>query len=378
MIDLYPPAGVTLAQIAAGDQDATLNLYAKDLAGWNHTFLLRLFPEMNGSWEPYSPGYNGNTTAQFIAAWRHVYTLFHHDGASNVQFIWNPDKALTHQPVSFAHLWPGSNYVDWVGLDVYMNGATVKTVMSARAATLLSVQKIRRFTKKPLIIPELGVSNTARKPHWISNSVRGLASLGVKAIVWFNEELSANTNWRFDSSSSALRRPGVPCRAHWWPGRVTTAAASRTTRPWSTRATGSSAGGSLTRPVTRSGRPDRRRSPRWCARTCAVRLPSRLRIVQPSGSTTYSSSPPAMNHGSIAMTSPSLQPHPSPRPAVVGHARRLMHLVPDPVATEVGVEPVAMRAADRRDRHRDVSDPSTDHRRAIPEASAVCAASISR
>jgi hypothetical protein len=204
MIDLYPPAGVTLAQIAAGDQDATLNLYAKDLAGWNHTFLLRLFPEMNGSWEPYSPGYNGNTTAQFIAAWRHVYTLFHHDGASNVQFIWNPDKALTHQPVSFAHLWPGSNYVDWVGLDVYMNGATVKTVMSARAATLPTVQKIRRFTKKPLIIPELGVSNTARKAHWISNSVRGLASLGVKAIVWFNEALTRNTNWRFDSSSAAL------------------------------------------------------------------------------------------------------------------------------------------------------------------------------
>jgi hypothetical protein len=220
MVDLYPPAGVTLAQIAAGDEDDALNTYAKGLAGWNHTFLLRLFPEMNGSWEPYSPGYNGNTTAQFIAAWRHVYTLFHHDGANNVQFIWNPDKLLTHQPVSLANLWPGSQYVDWVGLDVYMNGATVKTVTSARAATLPSVQKIRRFTKKPLIIPELGVSNTGRKAHWIENSVRGLASLGTKAIVWFNEALTKNTNWRFDSSSSALaaarRTLAGPLVA--WPG----------------------------------------------------------------------------------------------------------------------------------------------------------------
>jgi Glycosyl hydrolase family 26 len=220
MIDLYPPAGVTLAQIAAGDEDDALNLYAKDLAGWNHTFLLRLFPEMNGPWESYSPGYNGNTAAQFIAAWRHVYNLFHQDGASNVQFIWNPDKLLTPQAVSFARLWPGSQYVDWVGLDVYMNGANVKTVVSARAAALPSVQAIRRFTNKPLIIPEVGVSNTSRKAHWIANSVRGLASLGAKAIVWFNEALTKNTNWRFDSSSSALaaarRTLAGPLVA--WPG----------------------------------------------------------------------------------------------------------------------------------------------------------------
>jgi hypothetical protein len=205
MVDLYPPPQVSLAQIAAGDEDAELNLYAKDLAGWNHTFLLRLFPEMNGPWESYSPGYNGNTTAQFIAAWRHVYNLFRHDGANNVQFIWNPDKLLTPQKVSFARLWPGSQYVDWVGLDVYMDGATVKTVTSARAATLPSVQAIRRFTRKPLIIPEIGVSNTARKPIWIGNSVRGLASLGAKAIVWFNEALTQSKDWRLDSSNPALQ-----------------------------------------------------------------------------------------------------------------------------------------------------------------------------
>lgn len=220
MIDLHPPTGVTLAQIAAGDQDATLNQYAKDLAGWNHTFLLRLFPEMNGSWEPYSPGYNGNTVAQFIAAWRHVYTLFHQDGASNVKFIWNPDKLLTHQPVSLARLWPGSNYVDWVGFDVYMDGDAVKTIASARAATLPSVQAIRRFTNKPLIIPEIGIANTARKPIWIGNSVRGLASLGAKAIVWFNEAPTQSSDWRLDSSASALaaarRTLAGPLVA--WPG----------------------------------------------------------------------------------------------------------------------------------------------------------------
>lgn len=220
MVDLYPPTNVTDAQIASGDQDANLNIYAKDLAAWKHTFLLRLFPEMNGPWESYSPGYNGNTTAQYIAAWRHVYDLFHADGATNVKFIWNPDKLLANQPVSYAGLWPGAEYVDWVGLDVYMDGAKVKTVTSARAVTLPSVQAIRRFTKKPLIIPELGVANTSRKAQWIANSVSGLASLGAKAIVYFNEAPAPSMNWRLDTSSAALAaaRRTLSGRSVIWPG----------------------------------------------------------------------------------------------------------------------------------------------------------------
>jgi hypothetical protein len=220
MIDLHPAAGVSLRSITAGSQDSILANYAKALRKWNHPFLLRLFPEMNGAWQPYSPGSHGNTPAQFIAAWRHVYRLFHHYGATKVRFIWNPDRLFTTQKVSFKHLWPGGNYVDWVGVDIYDTTTTAGGgYPSARALTLPSVRAIRKFTKKPLMIPEIGVANFAKKPRWIANSLRGLASLGAKAVVWFNERGNPE-NWRLDSSSAALKsaRQTLAGSSAVWPG----------------------------------------------------------------------------------------------------------------------------------------------------------------
>lgn len=210
MIDLHPPSGVTLAQIAAGDQDATLNLYAKALAQWNHPFLLRLFPEMNGPWKTYSPGTNGNTTAQFIAAWRHVYTLFHHDGASNVKFIWNPDKQLSHPVESLLSLWPGAAYVDWVGIDVFDREDTAHgTYPDPVTALQPTVDSIHGFTHKPIIIAESGTVTSTRKTAWITELFTGTAALGVKAVVYFNETAvdqttGAQITWRLNSSTAAL------------------------------------------------------------------------------------------------------------------------------------------------------------------------------
>lgn len=220
MVDLHPPTGVSLASIAAGSQDSVLAAYAQALRDWNHPFLFRLFPEMNLPGKDYAPGYRGQTAGQFIAAWRHVYTLFRHYGATKVQFIWNPDKLLTHQKLSFFKLWPGNNYVDWVGLDVYQGGPNAKGFYpSAQLITTQSVNLIRRFTSKPLMIPEVGVANFPNKPHWIATALTGLAALGAKSVVWFNEDVS-QANWRLDSSSAALRsaRQTLSGTAVVWPG----------------------------------------------------------------------------------------------------------------------------------------------------------------
>ena len=42
--------------------------------------------EMNGNW--YSWGNTNSTPAQFIAAWRHVVTVFRAVGATNVKWLW--------------------------------------------------------------------------------------------------------------------------------------------------------------------------------------------------------------------------------------------------------------------------------------------------
>jgi Glycosyl hydrolase family 26 len=220
MMDLHPPRDVSLASIAAGSQDAALTADAKALHAWNHPFMLRLFPEMNGPWEGYSPGVNGQTSAQFIAAWRHVYRLFQSAGATKVKFVWNPDKEVKGEAYSYRQLWPGAQYVDWVGLDVYnSNTAAQGTFPSLRDACAQSVKDIRKLSSTlPLIVAEVGVANYAGKAHWIKRSLHQMSRMGVKAAVWFNEV--GKSNWRLDSSSAALAAAKVALQGPSvvWPG----------------------------------------------------------------------------------------------------------------------------------------------------------------
>jgi mannan endo-1,4-beta-mannosidase len=225
MMDLSPPLGVTLASIVHGSQDATLTADARALHAWNHPFLLRLFPEMNGSWERYAPGRNGNTSRQLVKAWRHVYRLFARAGANRVKFVWNPDKEFSGQVASYRQLWPGKHYVDWVGLDVYNSNDTAHgTYASARIACAPSVKDIRKLTNRPLMVAEIGVADFAGKPHWIRRSLHGMSKLGVKAVVWFNESghysNGAPVNWRLDSTPAALRATKATLRgaSAVWPG----------------------------------------------------------------------------------------------------------------------------------------------------------------
>ncbi|MGI4806827.1 MAG: hypothetical protein ACRYF2_01815 [Janthinobacterium lividum] len=87
------------------------------------TLQLRLGYEFNGNFMPWSPGNSVSPTANadFVAAWQHVATLVHDQGAASgitVQTIWNPaDINWTKTPP--AQLYPGDAYVDIIGTDTY-------------------------------------------------------------------------------------------------------------------------------------------------------------------------------------------------------------------------------------------------------------------
>jgi beta-mannanase len=48
-------------------------------------------------------------------AWRHIWTIFHDVGATNVAFVWCP--GLDGEDPS--PYYPGDHYVDWIGIDGY-------------------------------------------------------------------------------------------------------------------------------------------------------------------------------------------------------------------------------------------------------------------
>ena len=75
---------------------------------------------MNGTWESYSPGRNGNTASDFIAMWRHFHNIVRDAGARNVTWVWCPTSIRGRQVhVRTVSVYPGDSYVDWTCLDGY-------------------------------------------------------------------------------------------------------------------------------------------------------------------------------------------------------------------------------------------------------------------
>jgi beta-mannanase len=104
--------GVALRSIADGLYDSSLKTWAQQVAAWGHPLFLRWDWEMNGNWQPYSPGVNGNTASDFVNAWRHFHDLTAQAGASNVTWVWCPNVDPGNIYTPYAQVYPGDAYVD--------------------------------------------------------------------------------------------------------------------------------------------------------------------------------------------------------------------------------------------------------------------------
>ena len=77
---------VSIAGIAAGRYDGYLSAYAEAVRAYRHPVILSFGHEMNGWWSTW--GYTHTSPATFVAAWRHIVTLFRDLGAGNVTWLW--------------------------------------------------------------------------------------------------------------------------------------------------------------------------------------------------------------------------------------------------------------------------------------------------
>jgi hypothetical protein len=159
---------ITPAQIAAGRGDDYILKLKREIAASGQVVYLRLFPEMNGSWNPYSAfdasgaPRPGHSTHQFKQAWRRIVTIMRGGrrgeinrnlrrlgmprilrAGSNrapvyrrlgvtarlprpkVAFMWVPQTSGSpavpgNGPQAY---FPGRRYVDWVGADIFSRWA---------------------------------------------------------------------------------------------------------------------------------------------------------------------------------------------------------------------------------------------------------------
>ena len=218
----------SLPKIIGGDFDAYLHQYAKDVVASGHPLAIRLDHEMNGIWYPWSENdgagnpINGNSPGDYVKMWRHVHDIFQQEGANDlVVWVWAPNIVnnlpATHKAAGYLeNLYPGDDYVDWVGLSGYLRPPYKSDNDFSFGYTFQpSLDKLRSITKKPIILAEVGASETdGHKPGWITSFFTALAKPENSDIIgfsWFNlavtsyvEGVRATNDWRIDSRSDTL------------------------------------------------------------------------------------------------------------------------------------------------------------------------------
>lgn len=159
------------SSITAGQYDKQLTLDARELKTYGGPVLFRWFWEMN------LPIVNGHQSclgqglpiatqeADYIAAYRHIWTIFHQQGANNVYFVWCPSAADNAQNTE-TQFYPGSQYVDWIGGDLY-DRAQVTAKTFAKQFGPFYDYWTKNVPGKPIMLGETGAVGTTDQVQWL-------------------------------------------------------------------------------------------------------------------------------------------------------------------------------------------------------------------
>ena len=177
------PTDVNVAKIASGQYDGYLSSCAVALRSYRHPVILSFGHEMNGTW--YSWGHGHTPPAAFVAAWRHIVSLFRALGARNVTWLWTVNIINDTQHGSIPSpgpWWPGSSYVNWVGIDGYY----LKSSWQFAPLFGPTIGAVRKLTSDPILIAETAAGPAAGQPAKITDLFAGIRAYGLLGFVWFD------------------------------------------------------------------------------------------------------------------------------------------------------------------------------------------------
>jgi hypothetical protein len=197
-----------LSKIISGTFDSYIQRWADDSKAWGHPYFLRFAAEMNGNWFSWSEQVNGNQPGEYVRAWRHVHDIFTSRGVTNVTWVWSPNIEYTGS-IPLSELYPGDDYVDWLGMDGYNWGTVLhpdvtgwKTFSEVFTQTYTTITSL---STKPLMVAETAsTEHGGNKAAWITDAYSTQIPSNferIKAIIWFNE--NKETDWRIGSSTAA-------------------------------------------------------------------------------------------------------------------------------------------------------------------------------
>jgi mannan endo-1,4-beta-mannosidase len=191
-----------LKRIIAGEYDTYIRNYARGVAALPYQVGMRLAHEMNGFWYPWSEQSNGNAAGEYAQMWRHVHDLFREAGARNVLWIWSPNVTYP-SATPIAPLYPGDDYVDWMGLSGYYGTEGTEQYRGFRETFDLTIATLRAVATKPIVITELGATDKDNaKAAWIADVFASLPAYpDILGVIWF--EAVREADWRVSTNPQA-------------------------------------------------------------------------------------------------------------------------------------------------------------------------------
>jgi mannan endo-1,4-beta-mannosidase len=189
------PGTTSLQAIAAGRYDSYLRSYAARVRAFGRPVVIGFAREMNGWWYPWSGAHVAART--WIAAWRHIVTVFRQRGADNVTWQWTINNLVSGIGPP-RRWWPGAAYVTWVGIDgyYYNRSDNFENVFG------LTTTAVRKFTAKPILVSEVGIAPQADPGAQIPALFAGIRQRHLIGLVWF--DAPARRDWRLENNPVAL------------------------------------------------------------------------------------------------------------------------------------------------------------------------------
>ncbi len=186
--------------VLSGKLDAYFINFAKGAKDYQGEVIIIPYSEFNGNWFPWSVslGTNGN---KFVESYRYI-TKFFVD-VPNVKFAWVPNSnSVPDTPQNqFELFYPGSDVVDYVGVDGFNFGGTQQQSFDQIFRSPLT--RMQQYNK-PTIIFSTASTEFIGKPDWIKDAltVQLYKYPHVVGFLWFNE--NKERDWRVNSSQASL------------------------------------------------------------------------------------------------------------------------------------------------------------------------------
>ena len=233
----------SLTHILAGNCNVYIDRWAADAHAYGKPLLVSFACEMNSNWFPWAGKLNGGGRAQgtgggytgpevYKRAYRYVVDRVRAAGATNIAWVFQVNS--TSQPEKewnrMAQYYPGSNYVDWLGMSAYGQIAPGdgdedwidwSDTMDKPYAELCAIDP-----SKPVMLAEFGVGefpDSGNKGKWLQAAFAGMDGARyprLKAAVFWHERWQnkdeSYSDLRVQSSPGALKAYSAGVTSPFW------------------------------------------------------------------------------------------------------------------------------------------------------------------